>query len=350
MQGTTFQPLSSEARREELWTSPDLMGRYDDAFWTNLHPEDVEHVRRAIEDAVAQGTGFDVQYRWFAPSGALRWVHDRAFRLHAPDGSPMGIFGVAEDVTEVKHAQEELESTRRQMAQSERLAALGSLVSGLAHEIRTPLAIANNHLAIVSSRLSRANDSVAGSALQDVPGHIAATTDALDRINRLVEGLRRFTRLEPGRRERIGLESAVAEAIRLFQSAHRGHVDVKSDLYPTTPIDLDKVQIEQVVLRLLENAADSMAGGTVRVTTRESPLAVELIVEDTGPGIPRDIQPHIFDEFFTTKPGRPGLGLSIARRIVEAHGGAMQVRSVIGDGATFVVSFPKRKRDQARMP
>jgi signal transduction histidine kinase len=243
---------------------------------------------------------------------------------------------------------EELDDARRQMAHSERLAALGSLVSGLAHEIRTPLASAMNHVSLLQSRLARvqAGESPA-TALADAPGHAAATLDALERINRLVEGLRRFTRLEEGKREKLSLDAPAHEAVRIFQSAHRGVLDMRAELVPTTPVLLDKVQLEQVLLRLLENAADAMPGGRlgrVLVTTRETPLAVELVVEDNGVGMPPDVAARVFDEFFTTKPGRAGLGLSIARRIVEAHGGAISVRSKPGEGTTFVVSLPKAAR------
>lgn len=311
-------------------------------FAAAQHTDDKERVARAAEDALARGDGLDVEYRIVRPDGAWRWIHDRAFPIRDAEGRTERYVGLAEDVTELKREQEELESVRRQMVQTERLSALGSLVSGLAHEIRTPLATATNHLALIRSRFNRAGAAGALSPeLSDVPGHVAATLDQLERIDRLVQGLRRFAKMEPGRRERLGLDVVAADALLLFQSAHRGEVEVVSDLAPTTPVDLDKVQVVQLVLRLLENAADALRpGGRVRVATRETPMAVELVVEDAGEGIPRDALPHIFEEFFTTKPGRTGLGLSIARRIVESHGGAISCRSDVGRGTTFVVSFP----------
>jgi PAS domain S-box-containing protein len=331
---------------EALWGRPSgPLADHARAFWAGVHPEDVAHVRAAIDSASGGRAPFDVEYRILRPDGLVRWVHDRAFAMRDESGRVQRMVGVAEDVTDLKRAQDELERARRQMAQSERLAALGSLVSGLAHEVRTPLATAMNHVSVLSGRLARVQaEGPLPAPLQDAPGHVAATLDALDRINRLVEDLRRFTKLEPGRRAVVGLEALAAETVRLFQSAHRGQLEVDAQLARTTPVEVDKVQLEQAILALLENAAEAIGSGSVRVTTRDSPIAVELVVEDRGPGIPLDIQAHVFDEFFTTKPGRAGLGLSIARRIVEAHGGTLQLRSRPGEGATFTLSLPKGAR------
>ena len=319
-------------------------------FQDAVHPDDRAGVQAALAEARRRGDGFEAEYRIVRPDGAVRWIRDRAHVLHGEDGAPERVVGLAEDVTDARASAAAIEATRRELARLERLSTLGGLVSGLAHEVRTPLAAAMNHLSLVNARLSReASDGRLPPGLQDAAGHVAATLDALDRINALVNRLRRFAAPTEGPMARHRLHDVVEEAVRIFEAAHKGHVQVDARLAPTGKALMDKVRIEEVVLRVLENAAEaSGTGGTVVVATRETPLAVEVVVTDQGPGIPREAQGHLFQEFFTTKPGHAGLGLAIARRIVEAHGGTIACGSEAGKGATFVVSLPRRCRAGAR--
>ena len=331
---------------ENVWGRPRAASMEDQLalVLSTLHPEDRPVVEAALAEAGRRGEGIDLEYRILRPDGSLRWVRDRAYVLAAEDGAPDRVVGVAEDVTEARAAQAAMEATRRELARLERLSTLGSLVSGLAHEVRTPLAAATNHLSLVNARLAReAAARPLPDGLADAAAHVAATMDALDRINALVNRLRRFATLEESAMGRHRLDEAVEEALRIFEAAHKGHVQVDARLLPTERTLMDKVRIEEVVLRILENAAEaSVTGASIVVATRSTPLAVEVMVTDQGPGIPPEARAHMFQEFYTTKAGRAGLGLSIARRIVEAHGGTIACRSEPGKGATFVVSLPRR--------
>ena len=331
---------------ETVWGRPPASPLAAEAvgFPDAVHPDDRAAVEAALAQARRSGQGFEASYRIRRPDGAVRRIRDRAHVVHGPDGAPERVVGLAEDVTDARAAEDCIEATRRELARLERLSTLGSLVSGLAHEVRTPLAAATNHLSLVNARLHReAAGGTLPASLQDAAGHVAATLDALDRINGLVNRLRRFAAPTEGPMARHRLDAVVEEALRIFEAAHRGHVQVDARLERTERALMDKVRIEEVVLRLLENAAEASAtGATLVVATRETPLAVEVVVTDHGPGIPREAQARMFQEFYTTKPDRAGLGLSIARRIVEAHGGTIACRSEPGKGATFVVSLPRR--------
>jgi signal transduction histidine kinase len=137
----------------------------------------------------------------------------------------------------------------------------------------------------------------------------------------------------------------VGVAVDLYRATHRGKVQVQTFLEPTAPIEMDRLQIQQVVLNLLENAGEAMPGGGLAlVATRGVNGGAELVVEDSGTGIPRESLPRIFDPFFSTKQDGTGLGLAIVRRIVEAHGGSISVHSQVGRGTSIRVFLPATER------
>jgi two-component system NtrC family sensor kinase len=225
-------------------------------------------------------------------------------------------------------------------------------VSGVAHEIRTPLTYVTNNLFLVRQRLEQA----AGGRpeLRDLVDELAqygkAALDGVSRINRLVEDLRRFARRDEGGPVEADLRDVVAVAVDLFRATRRGRVDVRADLRSVPSLFLDVGQIQQVVLNLLNNAAEAMpSGGVVRVATRPNPGGGEIEVEDEGAGIPSDVQPRLFNPFFTTKSEGTGLGLSICQRIVEAHGGRIRFESGLGRGTTFFVFLPFREAARSEL-
>lgn len=207
-------------------------------------------------------------------------------------------------------------------ARNERLSVLGSLVSGLAHEIRTPLAAATNHVSLLQTRLS----GPLPPALVDAPGHAAATLDALERINDLVERLRPFARADIERRVAPrSLDEIAREALGIFLVANPGSRATLGDLAGTPPVPVDRLLIAHAILRLAERLWETQRG-PVRFYTRETPLAVELTVEAPNP--PRSLSAS-------------DAAIQTARRIVEAHGGVVTVRTEDPRIAAVVLSFPK---------
>lgn len=264
-------------------------------------------------------------------------------------GNLIGLIGVSEDITLRKQSESELEESRRQMALSEKLSALGTLVSGVAHEIRTPLTYLANNLFLAQTRLealATTSPEVAATAA-DIKRFSAAAMDGVDRINTLVKDLRAYVMPEGGRRHATGLDEVVAGAVELFRATQRGRTEVIADLQPTPPMMLDKGQVQRVVINLLVNAAEAMQprGGRVFVTTRPTTDGAEVIVRDEGPGLDAEVEHRIFDPFFTTKPEGTGLGLSITRRIVENHGGTIRYATKRGRGTTFHVQLPQSSKD-----
>ena len=296
----------------------------------------VEHevLAHVLRDGRWEG---EVELRHFTTDERIP-VHEIVFLLPARAGEPPLMAVIARDLRERREAQRELEAARVQLARSERLAALGTLVSGLAHEVRTPLTVLANAAQLVETRVRpKAGDPVLAAALDDVGSAIA-------RINHLVGDLRRFTRMGPVERAPRPLDAVVSDAVHLFQTAQRPEL-LEVDLAPTPPVAVDRAQVQQVTLNLLQNAweAARLAGGGARLAIRTRPSpdgGATLVVEDEGPGIPQDVQERMWEPLYTTKPEGTGLGLSIVRRIVDDHGARIRCESRPGQGARFVVDFP----------
>jgi two-component system cell cycle sensor histidine kinase/response regulator CckA len=246
------------------------------------------------------------------------------------------------DVTERLKAERELEAARRQISRSEKLSALGSLVSGVAHEVRTPLAYIQNNASLIDIKLhAAANERDARLAAEVLP-LVKELCHGIDRVNDLVRDLRRFTQLQAGDRAVVPLVEPVREAVNLFRATNRGKYDIEVVLEPTPTVHVDSSEVQQVVLNLLQNGAEAMpSGGLLRVTTRTSAAGAELTVADGGPGIPPDVLARMYEPLFTTKPDGTGLGLSIVKRILQAHDATVECRTGIGNGTTFVVTFPR---------
>ena len=280
----------------------------------------------------------------------LRTADGRIFDCYAApvrtrEGAYAGRVWFYRDVTARRRMEEELAFARRRLAHSEKLAVLGTLVSGVAHEIRTPLAYVSNEAGLLARWVSRLEP---GRPLREEEAARLAEAartiaEGVDRMNHLVLDLRRFSRMEAGERAELDLDETVRAAVDLFQATHRGRARLDAALHSGRRVLADRVHLQQVVLNLLENAAEaSPHGASIRVVTRaegEGQGAV-LVVEDRGPGIPTEVQARMWEPFFTTKPEGTGLGLSIVRRIVLAHEGTIRCESGPGQGARFVVRLP----------
>lgn len=264
------------------------------------------------------------------------------------NGRLVGAVLAFHDSTARKRAEAELEDSRRQLAQSEKLSALGTLVSGVAHELRTPLTYLTNNIFLLQARLestAKENPSLKP-VVADALRFGQAAMEGVDRINALVKDLRPFANPEGGRRIEAGLHEVVQGAVDLFRATHRGHVEVDAVLEPTPPLLLERGQLQRVAINLLMNAAEAMPhGGRIRITTRPLENGALLEVEDEGSGIPPEVEARIFDPFFTTKADGTGLGLSITRRIVEAHGGTIRYQTRQGRGTRFLILLPQPSKD-----
>jgi signal transduction histidine kinase len=241
-------------------------------------------------------------------------------------------------VQQLRESRVEIERLHRtQMSRAEHLATLGELATGLAHEIRNPLAGIAGVIEIIGRDLP--TTSPARSVVKDVRQEVA-------RINHIVSDLLQTARPHPPRVRKSDLNITVEHAVMLGrQQALAKSIDISLHKDPSLPpVEHDSDQIHQVLLNLLLNALQAIdLNGKITVTVRpQGPMAV-VEVADNGRGIPPEHLPNIFRPFYTTKGEGTGLGLSLARRIVEDHQGRIDVTSAVGQGTTFAVVLPLQR-------
>jgi signal transduction histidine kinase len=232
--------------------------------------------------------------------------------------------------------QERVRRLEQQLAHSERLAALGRLSAGLAHEINNPLEGIRNYANLL-------RDELRPEALAELPRHyLAKIEEGLERVESVTHRVLDFAEVRPENREQLDLNKLLLDVTEFVSdnSAFR-QVEFTTELSPRQPMVLgDRTLLFQLLLNLLINACEVMPnGGRVTLRSEVEPGAVRLAVEDTGPGIEPDVLPHIFEPFFSLR-GSSGLGLSVCEGIARAHRGALWARSVPGQGTTFLLELP----------
>ena len=268
--------------------------------------------------------------------GARVTVSTVASLVSNPRGESRGVVLVLRDLSRVKELEE-------QVRRSDRLAALGVLAAGVAHEVRNPL------VGVRAAAQLMEREPGFPPNLQEFTGIIIRE---VDRLNRLVGDLLAFAGRRPLQMQSCNINQVVEEALRLEESGlQAGGVTVVRRYDPAVPaVAAEPERLLQVFLNLIRNGAEAMAGGAgeLQVRTRFERVAPQCagraaaVVEigDRGPGILPEIQAQLFNPFFTTKDGGTGLGLPISLRIVEGHGGAIEVQSEVGQGTTFRVLLP----------
>jgi nitrogen-specific signal transduction histidine kinase/CheY-like chemotaxis protein len=237
---------------------------------------------------------------------------------------------------------------QKRLIHSARLAAIGELVAGIAHEIRNPLMMIGGTADIME-------DHDPETLREDV--HAIRTST--QRAARIVDGLLQFARQSEPTREPVDLNGVVRAVLELRQQLLRHHgIEVRLSLAPRpVTVIADQAQLEQVMLNLVNNAERALIenhaeGRWIEIRTRIDGDEARLSVEDSGPGISRDALPRIFDPFYTTRAvGKgTGLGLSVSHGIVEEHDGAITATSPQGRGATFTVTLPLTEAEAAAAP
>ena len=268
---------------------------------------------------------------------------------------------------ELREAHEALKHAQQQLLHSEKMASLGRLVAGVAHELNNPISfvLGNVHaLKRYSERMGRYIDAVHAGAsddeldalrtrlriehlLKDLPSLIEGTLEGAQRTADIVNGLKRFSAMDPDSRAPVDLNEVIERAIHWIRKGTTAAVAMDWQPGPGCTVTGSAGQLQQVVMNLLQNACDAASGETgadamLRIATVLDGSTVRMTLSDNGPGIPADYLSRIFEPFFTTKPvGKgTGLGLSISYGIVEQHGGRLTARNRPEGGAEFVLELP----------
>ncbi|EMD5194664.1 CBS domain-containing protein [Pseudomonas aeruginosa] len=241
----------------------------------------------------------------------------------------------------------DLKESQAQLVQSEKMASLGQMVAGVAHELNTPLGYVGNNLALQAADAVR-REAAVEQLREDLRQLFVDTRYGLGQIGELVSGLKDFARLDRAFSEEVDLNDCVRNAVLIARTAIKDKAEISSQLGELPLIACAPSQINQVLLNLLTNAAQAMERfGRILLKSWADERQVFLSVQDNGKGMPAEVLGRIFDPFFTTKPvGQgTGLGLSISYKIIQQHGGTIRVASEPGRGTRFLISLP---REQAR--
>ncbi len=256
---------------------------------------------------------------------------------------------VEDRTKQLSEALDDLKAAQAQLVVREKMASLGDLVAGIAHELNTPLgAVYGNHQTSVTllGRLQagqRGEQAPATKAVAQLLRLHEATGQALQQIRHVVSSLRQFARLDLAERDRVSIHEGLESALTLSHHQFSGRIEVVRQFGEVPPISCYPSRMNQVFMNLLVNAAQAIEGnGTVWIRTHAEGSDALVEIEDDGAGIRPEDLPRVFDPGFTTKGRRigTGLGLSIVHQIITEHGGTIRVESRWGEGTTFAIRLP----------
>lgn len=307
-----------------------------------IHPEDRQAVQDRVELLRERKIAVEVEYRLRSRDGGFKWVRDRAVPAFDLRGQLAGYDGFLEDITQRRRQEEQLHHMQVQLAHAWRLATLGEMVAGLAHEVSQPLFSILNYATACTHLLSqqRADVELLGQWNREIAGEAARAGEILRRLRTFAR------RAEPECLVR-DLHEVVEESVALVAAeARTRRISIEKRL-AGGPLSarFDRVEIQQVLVNLLRNAFEALdavpvAGRRVVIETAAQGPWARVAVADNGPGVPPSLVSQIFEPFMTTKPDGMGMGLAISRTLIEAHGGTLSYTPAEGGGAKFYFCLP----------
>jgi len=311
-------------------------------FRQQIHPQDHDWVKERFEEALRKKIDTSVEYRVLLLDGTVRHISASGHPVLNEDGELIQFVDTAVDVTERKQAEESLRESEANLAHMNRVSIMGELVASLSHEILHPIATARNN-ARAGMRFLEMNPP----SLDETREALACVVRDADRAKDIGGRIRDHIKKAPPRKDHFDLNAAINEVIVFARSAIIANgVSVQTRLAEALfAVYGDRVQLQQVILNLLLNAVEAM--GSSEASARELLISTEqdhkgalVAVRDSGPGIDPECLERIFAAFYTTKFNGMGMGLSICRSIVEAHGGRLWAEANEPRGALFQFTLP----------
>jgi two-component system, LuxR family, sensor kinase FixL len=344
---------SRKSGQDELWATDQwraLLGfeksdplKYDD-FLQRLHPDDRDSVQEALAQAFRSDGRYEAEHRVLLPDGQMRWIASQGRVEFDGYGQPIRFQGVSLDITHNKEAEMQAREHRNEVAHLMRVASIGELSAALAHELNQPLtAILSNAQA---AQLLLARGDVDLEDIRDILRDIV-TDD--QRAGEVIFRLRNLLKKSEFQSREVNANELIGEVLKLMKHELLARaVRVVTEFTADLPsIVGDRVQLQQVLINLVLNASDAMSRQAENArtltlsSTRVEDSAVKISVTDTGSGIPPGDEEKVFEPYHTTKAHGLGLGLSLSRSIIRAHGGRLWTESSAGAGATFHFTIPE---------
>jgi PAS domain S-box-containing protein len=331
-----------------IWGLDPQQGLPDrDTVLQRIHPDDREKVNVETEEALRQERDFALEFRIVLPDGTVKHIESTGRPLFSTDGELVEMVATHVDVTERKRAQEEHERLRQlesDLAHLNRLSIMGELAASLAHEILHPIATARNNARAAMRFLDMRPPN-----MTEVREALACIVRDADRGKDIVDRIRAHIKKAPPRHGRFDLNEAIEEVIEMVRAAiDKNRVSVRTRLAADLiPVWGDRVQLQQVVMNLILNSVEAMS--SVEEGARELSICTKqgatrdilvVAVQDSGPGIDPEHLDRVFAPFYTTKTMGIGMGLSICRSIVDAHGGRLWAEATRSRGALFQFTLP----------
>ena len=350
---TTMRYLYWSDESYRVWGFDPLQGLPSrENMWQRIHPDDRDRVWEEVQEALRQKRDLvAAEFRILLPDGTVKYLEATTHHEFSSLGALVEAVSTHVDVTDRKRAQDEHERLRRlesDLAHMNRLTMMGELAASLAHEITQPIAAARTNARAAMHFLDRHPPD-----LGEVREALECIVADADRAGDIIDRIRDHIKKAPPRKGRFDLNKAINEVIALAESAITTNgVSVQTSLTEgLAPVQGDRVQLQQVVLNLILNAVEAMS--TVEAGPRELLISTEqtqtggvlVSVRDSGPGIDPDHLDRVFEAFYTTKSSGVGMGLSICRSIIDAHGGRLWADMNASRGAVFRFTLPDADKE-----
>jgi two-component system sensor kinase FixL len=318
------------------YSVPELLQRnYRDLTPPHRHSPENEIIANQV---LVRGYSDVYETEYYHKTGTIIPAELRAILVRDDAGQPSSIYAIVRDTSERRAQEARAAAVKEQLIHAGRVQELGQVSAGIAHELNQPLAAMQNY-ASAAKRLIERGDGVGASQA------VAKACEQATRAGDIIQRMRNFVEKRDTNKKRDDVNAIIKEAAALALIGAKAagvevHYDLAADL---PPVIVDRVQIEQVLVNLLHNAMDAMAGLPQRglsLSSRRDAEAVEIVVGDTGQGIPDEVLDTLFQPFVTTKQHGMGIGLSISKSIIEAHGGEIFAEPNPGGGTRFFVRLP----------
>ncbi|MDK9718903.1 MAG: PAS domain S-box protein [Trichlorobacter sp.] len=375
----------SDAVDRMLGAEPGFLTRTITAWEEMIHPDDLERVNQALSSHIEHHTPYVIDYRVRNSDGSYMDWHDTGQVYFDPSGMPIRMSGACIDITARKKDEMQIRELYAQLLQNEKMASIGQLSAGIAHEINNPMGFINSNLGTLEKYVDKFDRYITtleplvqnccteqqqqsvqtlrkelklDYVLRDIRQLLEESADGAGRVMRIVQDLKTFSRSDTAQIARAELHQCIDSTINIIWNQIKYVAELKKEYGDLPKVPCNIQQINQVFMNLLVNACHAIQEkqsdelGVITVRTWSDSDNAYIAIADTGCGIPDEVRRRIFEPFYTTKEvGKgTGLGLSISHEIIKKHGGELMVASEVGTGTTFTIRLPLNQLLSSRNP
>ena len=335
------------------YTAREVMGKNPRILKSGNQSEDFY---RDLWDTITDGKEWRGEFHNKKKNGELYWESASISPIIDEKGEATHYIAIKEDVTERKameqelkdhadHLKEEVKKQANELIQSEKMAGIGLLVAGVAHEVNNPLAYVKSNSNFLKEDFLKMKEHLVktgweGGDLKETEELLDSNIEGLDRIAKITRTLKRFARPDSGGRAFVNINEGIRDTLIMVNNQLKFRIEVHEDYGKIPMLDCNIGQLNQVFMNLMINASQAMEKGDLWIKTWSDDQNIYIRIEDNGKGIAEDRIMNIFDPFYTTKENGTGLGLSISYRIIQEHDGEINVESDRNKGTIMTIRLP----------